>query len=91
MLGHLGKVIKTWDLDFDKGINYRSLSPILNMAKVDHTLECKLWAVWALANLTTVMQEEYCMLVVEEGGLEVVEEIILNHQNPLRSLAETVR
>jgi len=92
ILTSLGEVITTWDLELDKSINYRSLSPILHLAKVDHTVQCQLWAVWAMANLTTVMPEEYCRMVVEEGGLTVVEDIIDNHHHKqLRSLAETVR
>ena len=92
MVTSLGEVIPSWDLELDKSINYRSLSPILHLARVDHTVECQLWAVWTMANLTTVMPEEYCMMVVEEGGLAVVEDIMDNHHhNQLKSLAETVR
>ena len=92
MVTSLGEVITSWDLELDKSINYRSLAPILHLARVGHTVECQLWAVWTMANLTTVMPEEYCRMVVEEGGLSVVEDIMDNHHhNQLKSLAETVR
>merc|ERR1719209_2702007 len=74
------------------------------MAKTNATVmqsaECQLWAVWALANLTTVSPDKYCQLVEEEGGLALVEEIVNNNsgeeesepnQEQVKSLALKVR
>ena len=46
--------IGTWDLNSNRNINYRSFEPILRLVRVTHTPQCRHWAVWALANLTTV-------------------------------------
>jgi len=61
--------IKEWDLRSQRNINYRSFKPILRLLLVPHTVQCKLWAAWALANLTTVYPEKYVKLLEEEEGL----------------------
>ena len=49
--------IRRWDLNTERNINYRSFQPIFGLLKVTHTEECQYWAVWALANLTTVYRK----------------------------------
>ncbi|KAF6200916.1 hypothetical protein GE061_005363, partial [Apolygus lucorum] len=68
--------IERWSLTSERNINYRSFEPILHLAKVFHTPECQHWAVWALANLTTVYPEKYCSLVEAEGGVKILSEVI---------------
>lgn len=46
--------IERWNLTAERNINYRSFEPILRLVKVMHTPQCQHWAVWALANLTSV-------------------------------------
>lgn len=43
---------------------------------MDHTPEAQHWAVWALANLTNVYPEKYCSLLKEEGGVELLKEVL---------------
>lgn len=52
--------IREWDLQSLRNINYRSFKPILRLLHVSHTVQCRLWAAWALANLTTVYRESTC-------------------------------
>lgn len=47
-------VIEQWDVFSERNINYRSFLPLLRLLDVYHTPQCQHWAVWALANLTTV-------------------------------------
>ncbi|CAB0001000.1 unnamed protein product, partial [Nesidiocoris tenuis] len=68
--------IERWSLNSDRNINYRSFEPILHLAQVYHTPECQHWAIWALANLTTVYPEKYCTLVEAEGGLKILGEVV---------------
>lgn len=49
--------IQSWNLKSERSINYRSFEPILQLACVRHTPACQLWAIWALANLTTVYRK----------------------------------
>jgi len=78
MVGAIG----TWDLKSNRNINYRSFEPILRLVRVTHTPQCRHWAVWALANLTTV-DEKYCRLVDAEGGMVLLDEL-LDDQSPTK-------
>nr|BAH72153.1 ACYPI001088 [Acyrthosiphon pisum] len=91
------KAIQNWNLDADRNINYRSFEPILQLAQVRHTPQCAHWAAWALANLTKVYPEKYCSIVIAEGGLRIMSELLEEHsqlQNNqpgvIHSLAQTV-
>ncbi|VEN55325.1 unnamed protein product [Callosobruchus maculatus] len=57
VLFQMEDAINRWDLNSPRNINYRSFEPILYLVKVYHTPTCQYWAVWALANLTTVYGE----------------------------------
>lgn len=46
--------IRSWDIESERNINYRSFEPILGLVRCYETPECQHWAVWALANLTNV-------------------------------------
>ena len=91
VLFRMARAINRWDLRSGRNINYRSFSPIIRLARVSHTPECQLWAVWALANLTTVTPEKYCQLVVQEGGHIMVEEMLDENSDQVKELARTVR
>jgi len=100
VLDRMVRAINRWDISSSRNINYRSFAPIIRLVGARHTAECQLWAVWALANLTTVSPDKYCQLVEEEGGLALVEEIVNNNsgeeesepnQEQVKSLALKVR
>merc|ERR550517_2312127 len=76
VLARMVRAINRWQIDSKRNINYRSFEPIIRLLPVSHTPECQLWAVWAIANLSKVSPEKYCSLVVEEGGLAVLEEML---------------
>ncbi len=57
VLDRLVRAVDRWDLERHRNINYRSFEPILRLVRVEHTEEVRYWAVWALANLTTVYRE----------------------------------
>ncbi|XP_026808471.1 protein zer-1 homolog [Rhopalosiphum maidis] len=98
VLDRMTKAIQNWNLDADRNINYRSFEPILQLAQVRHTPQCAHWAAWALANLTKVYPEKYCSIVIAEGGLRIMSELLEEHsllqdnQPPgvIHSLAQTV-
>merc|ERR1711997_156870 len=70
-----------WDINTKRNINYRSFEPILRLVKVVHTPQCQHWAAWALANLTRT-DDKYCELIVQEGGLCLLEELINSNTSP---------
>ena len=49
-----------------------------------------MWAVWALANLTTVTPEKYCKLVREEGGITLVEEILNQNSEQVETFSKFI-
>lgn len=76
VLERIAAACESWDLESERNINYRSFGPILNLLYTFHTPQCQHWAVWALANLTTVYPEKYCSLLDDEGGLTLIRTII---------------
>ncbi|XP_050432826.1 protein zer-1 homolog [Adelges cooleyi] len=96
VLERMTQAIQNWNLDADRNINYRSFEPILQLAQVRHTPQCSHWAAWALANLTKVYPEKYCSIVIAEGGLRIMEELLddndsmISQPGVIHSLAQTV-
>lgn len=78
VLVRMRRAIDRWALITKRNINYRSFEPILRLLHCEHTPEAQHWAVWALANLTQVYPGKYCPLVREEGGLEMLEQLMQN-------------
>ncbi|XP_014366608.2 protein zer-1 homolog [Papilio machaon] len=76
VLARLAMAVQTWNLRDERNINYRSFKPILGLLSVYHTPQCQHWAVWALANLTTVYPQKYCSLVIAEDGISLLKKII---------------
>ncbi|RVE54314.1 hypothetical protein evm_001141 [Chilo suppressalis] len=92
VLARVAAAVQRWDMRAERNINYRSFEPILGLLHAHHTPQCQHWAVWALANLTTVYPDKYCSLVVAEGGLKLLNEVWC-HRAPykmIKDLAATV-
>ncbi|XP_034839387.1 protein zer-1 homolog [Maniola hyperantus] len=85
VLERIAAAIERWDRRAERNINYRSFEPILTLLHVYHTPQCQHWAVWALANLTTVYPSKYCSLVEVEGGVELLY-AILRHPAPYQRI-----
>ncbi|XP_032665429.1 protein zer-1 homolog [Odontomachus brunneus] len=78
VLEYMVQAIESWDLSAERNINYRSFLPLLRLLDVYHTPPCQHWAAWALANLTKVYPNKYCVLVVKEGGMDKLQKVILD-------------
>ncbi|XP_049884638.1 protein zer-1 homolog [Pectinophora gossypiella] len=92
VLERVAAAVDRWDLHAERNINYRSFKPILSLLHAHHTPQCQHWAVWALANLTTVYPDKYCGLVEAEGGLKLLKELMV-HPEPyemIKGLAHVV-
>ncbi|XP_022908305.1 protein zer-1 homolog isoform X2 [Onthophagus taurus] len=92
VLARMTTAIGKWNLRSQRNINYRSFEPILYLVSIHHTPECQHWAVWALANLTSVYPEKYCHVLEEEGGITLLEDLLSRTVLPsaIRRLAEIV-
>lgn len=73
-------------------INYRSFKPILRLLPMFNASGAQHWAVWALANLTTTDVEKYCRYVQDEGGEELLKQIVEDSRATpmIKELAEIV-
>ncbi|KRZ16873.1 Zyg eleven-related protein 1 [Trichinella zimbabwensis] len=69
------KVVRQWPLDSRRYINYRSFEPIIRLLRVSDNPAVHLWAVWALANLTTVNGRKYVDFVIREQALDLIKTI----------------
>ncbi|CAB3225746.1 unnamed protein product [Arctia plantaginis] len=76
VLARVATAVERWDLYAERNINYRSFEPILSLLHAHHTPQCQHWAVWALANLTTVYPDKYCKLVEAEGGVVLLGDLL---------------
>ncbi|XP_045784158.1 protein zer-1 homolog isoform X2 [Maniola jurtina] len=85
VLERLAAAVERWDRRAERNINYRSFEPILTLLHAYHTPQCQHWAVWALANLTTVYPSKYCSLVEAEGGIEILY-ALLRHRAPYQRI-----
>eukprot|EP01135_Chromosphaera_perkinsii_P011813 Nk52_evm4s2506 gene=Nk52_evmTU4s2506 len=85
----MSDAILGWDLRSVRSINYRSLVPILALAKPKLPYSVKLWATWAMCNLCIMYPSKYCPLVKEEGGCGHLAELVNDEYEPLANLART--
>uniref|UniRef100_A0A7N9CV83 Protein zer-1 homolog n=1 Tax=Macaca fascicularis TaxID=9541 RepID=A0A7N9CV83_MACFA len=68
--------IQSWDINSRRNINYRSFEPILRLLPQGISPVSQHWATWALYNLVSVYPDKYCPLLIKEGGLPLLRDII---------------
>ncbi|KAL9906223.1 protein zer-1 homolog [Glossina fuscipes] len=90
VLASMVEAIRRWDIKSERNINYRSFEPILGLVRCYETPQCQHWAVWALANLTQVYPDKYCLLVEQENGIQILKELI-THPSPYEEIKEIAR
>ena len=91
VLERLGRAITRWDIGASRNITYRSFAPLLSLARLSSTPQCQMWAVWALANLTSVTPEKHCSLLLQEGGLALMEDLLQQNCEEVRDWAGLVK
>ncbi|XP_065274770.1 protein zer-1 homolog [Emys orbicularis] len=68
--------IQSWDINSRRNINYRSFEPILRLLPQGISPVSQHWATWALYNLVSVYPDKYCPLLIKEGGMPLLKEVI---------------
>ena len=91
VLERLGRAITRWDIGASRNITYWSFAPLLSLARQSSTPQCQMWAVWALANLTSVTPEKHCSLLLQEGGLALMEDLLQQNCEEVRDWAGLVK
>ncbi|MEE6513991.1 hypothetical protein FKM82_021911 [Ascaphus truei] len=70
------KAIQSWDINARRNINYRSFEPILRLLPQRISPVSQHWATWALYNLVSVYPDKYCPLLIKEGGLPLLIDVV---------------
>ncbi|XP_053329038.1 protein zer-1 homolog [Spea bombifrons] len=70
------KAIRSWDISSRRNINYRSFEPILRLLPQSVSPVSQHWATWALYNLVSVYPDKYCPLLIKEGGLPLLIDVV---------------
>ncbi|CAL8405761.1 unnamed protein product [Arctogadus glacialis] len=68
--------IRSWDVTSRRNINYRSFEPILRLLPQGIAPVSQHWATWALFNLISVYPSKYCPLLIKEGGIALLEQVL---------------
>uniref|UniRef100_A0A8C8RT51 Protein zer-1 homolog n=1 Tax=Pelusios castaneus TaxID=367368 RepID=A0A8C8RT51_9SAUR len=68
--------IQSWDINSRRNINYRSFEPILRLLPQGISPVSQHWATWALYNLVSVYPDKYCPLLIKEGGMPLLKDVI---------------
>lgn len=68
--------IQSWDINSRRNINYRSFEPILRLLPQGISPVSQHWATWALYNLVSVYPDKYCPLLIKEGGMPLLRDVI---------------
>ncbi|XP_052038014.1 protein zer-1 homolog isoform X3 [Apodemus sylvaticus] len=68
--------IQSWDINSRRNINYRSFEPILRLLPQGISPVSQHWATWALYNLVSVYPDKYCPLLIKEGGMPLLRDLI---------------
>uniref|UniRef100_A0A672GSF7 Protein zer-1 homolog n=1 Tax=Salarias fasciatus TaxID=181472 RepID=A0A672GSF7_SALFA len=68
--------IQSWDVSSRRNINYRSFEPILRLLPQSISPVSQHWATWALYNLVSVYPSKYCPLLIKEGGMSLLENVL---------------
>ncbi|XP_013921455.1 PREDICTED: protein zer-1 homolog [Thamnophis sirtalis] len=68
--------IQRWDVNSRRNINYRSFEPILRLLPQGVSPVSQHWATWALYNLVSVYPDKYCPLLIKEGGLQLLQDMV---------------
>eukprot|EP00039_Didymoeca_costata_P033319 m.41834 g.41834 ORF g.41834 m.41834 type:complete len:372 (+) comp9817_c0_seq1:1684-2799(+) len=98
----ISSVVLSWPLEKERGINYRSLKPLISLLQPELPSAVHIWAAWALlslcsnaSNLMGPMHQHYIKLFKKEGG-EAAADLLVNNGNTVvkeivERLAQTVK
>ncbi|XP_033636563.1 protein zyg-11 homolog B-like isoform X2 [Asterias rubens] len=75
----LHKNILAWKNPAGEMVAYRSFSPFFPLLRCDIT-EVQLWSVWAMQHVCTKNASRYCPMLVQEGGVELLSDMVTNRQ-----------
>lgn len=72
---NLVQTVEEWNIEATRQMSYRSFQPILRLLPRFDTPAIQHWGAWALANLCGVDAAKYCILVRDEKGIPLLEDL----------------
>ncbi|XP_021353883.1 protein zyg-11 homolog B-like [Mizuhopecten yessoensis] len=78
ILGELGEVVLKWEQPKGEMVAYRSFKPFFPLLRCFSVPTVQLWAVWAIQHVCTKNGDRYCLMLEEEGGSEILQQLIEN-------------
>ncbi|XP_069126204.1 protein zyg-11 homolog B-like [Argopecten irradians] len=83
ILQELGEVVLKWEQPKGEMVAYRSFKPFFPLLRCYSVPTVQLWAVWAIQHVCTKNGDRYCLMLEEEGGSEILQQMIENPEtNP---------
>ncbi|KAG7476765.1 hypothetical protein MATL_G00086350 [Megalops atlanticus] len=76
VMERMWEAIRSWDVTSRRNINYRSFEPILRLLPQSIAPVSQHWATWALYNLVSVYSGKYCPLLIKEGGIALLQQVL---------------
>lgn len=91
----LHKSISGWQNPEGEMVAYRSFSPFFPLLTCYSIGEVQLWSVWAIHHVCSKNPSKYCPMLIEEGGVEILEDITnsispVAHHSDVLELAKKV-
>lgn len=76
ILDELEQVVTAWEQPQGEMVAYRSFCPFFPLLDSYDTPSVQHWAVWAIQHVCTRNGDRYCPLLLEEGGVERIRNLI---------------
>lgn len=76
MLQALEAAVSQWQVPESEMVAYRSFKPFFSLLKTEIDYQVQLWAVWAIHHVCTKSPRRYCMMLKEEEGDSLLNELI---------------
>uniref|UniRef100_T1J5A3 Uncharacterized protein n=1 Tax=Strigamia maritima TaxID=126957 RepID=T1J5A3_STRMM len=80
VLRDLAEAVLNWVTPEGEMVAYRSFSPFFPLLTCYETKEVQLWAVWAVHHVCTKNTKRYCPMLLEEGGVKLLVELLSSLQ-----------
>ncbi|XP_064606209.1 protein zyg-11 homolog B-like [Liolophura sinensis] len=78
ILRDLGETVREWQQPQGEMVAYRSFSPFFPLLNCYDMPSVQLWASWAIQHVVTRNGKRYCPMLVKEGGVELLRQMVAN-------------
>ncbi|KRT84533.1 hypothetical protein AMK59_2439, partial [Oryctes borbonicus] len=76
MLRELETAVMQWKVPESEMVAYRSFKPFFPLLRRDMDYQVQLWAVWAIHHVCNKNPKRYCVMLVEEKGINLLKDLL---------------